>query len=102
MRILGQFEPFGPDNPKPVFVTRGVYATHCRLLKDLHLKLTMQQPGCPISLQGIAFNSAEKEDYCAEGLSFDVAYTLDVNEFNQQRTVQLMVRDILPSPTNVV
>ncbi|MFM2037689.1 MAG: hypothetical protein RL432_628 [Bacteroidota bacterium] len=97
MRILEQFEPFGPGNPKPVFVTRGVYATHCRLLKELHLKLTLQQPGFPFSLQGIAFNAAEKEDCCAEGLSFNVAYTLEVNEFNHQRTLQLMVKDISPS-----
>jgi single-stranded-DNA-specific exonuclease len=96
MRILEQFEPFGPGNPKPVFVTRNVYASQCLLLKDLHLKLTLQQPGHPISLPGIAFNAAEKEDCCAEGLAFDVAYTLEVNEFRGNKTLQLEVKDIKP------
>jgi len=96
MRILEQFEPFGPGNPKPVFVARNAYASQCRLLKDLHLKLTLQQPGHPISLPGIAFNAAEKEDCCAEGLTFDIAYTLEVNEFRGNKTLQLEVKDIKP------
>lgn len=97
LRILNQFEPFGPGNAKPSFVARGIYAKQMTVLKEDHLRLQLMAPDFGGVLNGIAFKAAEKTDLVAEGLAFDIAYTLEINEFNHRRSVQLVIRDIQPA-----
>jgi single-stranded-DNA-specific exonuclease len=94
VRVLEAFEPHGPGNHKPVFLTQEVYATQSKLLKALHLKLTLTQQSQRVSLNAIGFNMKEKEDLTLAGLSFDVLHTLDINEFNNRSTVQLVLKDL--------
>ncbi len=94
VRVLEAFEPHGPGNQKPVFLTQEVYATQSKLLKALHLKLTLTQQSQRVSLNAIGFNMKEKEDLTLAGLSFDVLHTLDINEFNNRSTVQLVLKDL--------
>jgi single-stranded-DNA-specific exonuclease len=94
VRVLEAFEPHGPGNHKPVFLTQEVYATQSKLLKALHLKLTLTQQSQRVSLNAIGFNMKEKEDLTLAGLSFDVLHTLDINEFNNRSTVQLLLKDL--------
>lgn len=96
-RILRQFEPHGPDNMKPVFLSRNVFSTDVRVLKDIHLKLSMTQPHCDIIIDGIGFKLGHKQDEVAAGLPFDVAYTLEINRWNGRKTLQLNIRDIRPT-----
>lgn len=95
-RILEQFEPHGPGNMKPVFITRNVFSTDVRLLKDAHLKLSMTQPNSDVILEGIGFNLADKMDDVAAGLPFDVVFTLETNKWKNKETVQLNIKDIRP------
>lgn len=95
-RILRQFEPHGPENMKPVFVSTNVFSTDLRVLKDAHLKLSVTQPETDVVLEAIAFNQAEKEDDVASGVPFDLAYTLEVNRWQDRETLQLNVKDIRP------
>ena len=67
-RILNQFEPHGPDNMKPVFMSTNVYSTEVRCLKEAHLKLSMTQPNSDLVIEGIGFNLAHKVDLVASGL----------------------------------
>ncbi|MFN4951120.1 MAG: single-stranded-DNA-specific exonuclease RecJ [Flavobacteriales bacterium] len=97
VRVLDAFEPHGPGNHKPVFRTQEVYATQSKLLKALHLKLTLTQQSQRVKLNAIGFNMKEKEDLTLAGLSFDVLHTLDINEFNNRSTVQLVLKDLQPS-----
>ena len=86
-------EPFGPENYKPVFVSRGVTETgYGKLLKEKHLRLFLKQDDLIIS--GIAFNMADKWPLIQSGQLLDVAYTLDVNEWNGERKLQLKILDI--------
>ena len=96
LRILNQFEPFGPGNDKPLFVARGIYAKQTTVLKEDHLRLQLMAPNFEGVLNGIAFKAVEKADLVAEGLAFDIAYTLEINEFNHLRSVQLVIKDIKP------
>ena len=96
-RILSQFEPHGPGNMKPVFVSRNVYSTDVRLLKEAHLKLQVTQPQNDVVLPAIGFNQADHEDSVSAGMPFDIAYTLEVNRWNGRETIQLNLKDIRPS-----
>ena len=93
-RILNQLEPHGPGNMKPVFMSRNVFSTDLRVLKEEHLKLTMTQPNSDVVLEGIGFKMADKLELVASGLPFDVLYTLETNKWNDRETLQLNIKDI--------
>lgn len=95
-RIIEQMGPFGPDNTKPVLMSQKLKETgYSKLLKEKHLRLFLQQEDLIFS--GIAFNMAEKWPLVQSGQQLDVAYTLDVNEWNGDRKLQLKILDIKPS-----
>jgi single-stranded-DNA-specific exonuclease len=96
-RIISQFEPHGPGNMKPVFMTKNVFATDVRLLKEKHLKLTMVQPAFDVAVEGIGFNMIDKMDNVAAGIPFDVLYTLEINRWKGRETLQLNIKDIRSS-----
>lgn len=93
-RILHKMEPHGPGNMKPVFLSKNVYSTDVRILKEKHLKLKMTQPDTDVILEGIGFNLAEKADEVAAGVPFEILYTLESNRWNGSETVQLNIKDI--------
>ncbi|MGB0933003.1 MAG: single-stranded-DNA-specific exonuclease RecJ [Lishizhenia sp.] len=94
-RILKQFEPHGPENMKPVFLTRNVFARDgFRLLKELHLKCTLYEPESNIAIEAIGFSMPEKYEILASGLPFDVIYTLETNTWKERTTLQLNIKDI--------
>jgi len=93
-RIIKQFEPHGPENMKPVFISKNVFSTDVLLLKEAHLKLSMTQPNNDVVIEGIGFNMADKKDIVASGLPFDVVYTLEINRWRDRETVQLNIKDI--------
>lgn len=93
-RILQQFEPHGPDNMKPVFLSKNVFTTDYRLLKDVHLKLQMTQPNSDVNIDGIGFFLGEKKELVAEGMPYNIAYTLEVNRWKGREILQLNIKDI--------
>ena len=95
-RILRQFEPHGPGNMKPVFVSKNVFSTDVRVLKEAHLKLSVTQPETDVVVEAIAFNLADKEEDVASGIPFELAYTLEVNRWRDRETLQLNIKDIRP------
>ncbi|HCL84792.1 MAG TPA: single-stranded-DNA-specific exonuclease RecJ, partial [Chitinophagaceae bacterium] len=96
-RIIEQMEPFGPENYKPVLVSEQVMETgYSKLLKEKHLRLFLRQDDRIFS--GIAFNMAEKWPLIQSGQPLDVAYTLEVNEWNGERKLQLKILDIRLNP----
>ena len=88
-------EPFGPENNKPVLSSTGVTDTgYSRLLKEKHIRLVVKQDD--IIFSGIAFNMADKWPLVQSGQPLDIAYTLDVNEWNGEKKLQLKILDIKP------
>lgn len=92
--ILKQFEPFGPVNMRPVFVTRHVYdfRGYSRVVKEQHLRFVIHQHG-GITMDGIGFMMADKYPIVQQG-AFDIVYTLDENDYNDKVTLQMKVIDI--------
>ena len=96
-RILRQFEPHGPGNMKPVFISKNVFSTDLRVLKETHLKLSLTQPNTDVILEGIGFNMDRKADLVAAGVPFDVVYTLEINRWNDRERLQLNIKDVRES-----
>jgi single-stranded-DNA-specific exonuclease len=96
-RNLLRFEPHGPGNMQPVFLSKNIYAADFRVLKEKHLKLKLVDPLSEIYLDAIAFNLADKIDDIAAGLPFDIIFTLEINKWKDRETIQLNVRDIRQS-----
>ena len=92
--LIKQFEPFGPANMKPVFVTRRLtdYQGNSSMVKDLHLRIMAQQEDGAIT-EGIGFGIADKIDVVKSGL-FDMVYTIEENEYNGTTRLQVRVLDV--------
>jgi len=93
-RIIESFEPHGPGNMKPVFYSRNLFASDSRILKDAHLKLKVFQPNSKLNYEAIGFNLAHKEMETVSGIPFEMAYTLETNEFNGKKSIQFNIKDI--------
>lgn len=98
MRILRQFEPFGPGNTKPVFCTRRVfdYNGSSKVVgrDNEHLKLELTDETSENVMNGIAFRMAS---FCQELKTFtplDIVYTLEDNTFYGTPSTQLLILDI--------
>ena len=96
--ILKQFEPFGPENMAPLFITKNAldkgYSRAVGAEKE-HLKLHMCTEKERLSeMNGIAFKLGKHESYINKGLTFDICYAIQENVWQGKTTIQLGVKDI--------
>jgi single-stranded-DNA-specific exonuclease len=96
--FLNKFQPFGPENMSPVFVSRNVYDTGTARMvgsSGEHLKLDLchESTGQKI-FPAIAFSQAEHFEYIKGGKPMDICYSIEMNEFRGNRNLQLNIRDI--------
>ena len=90
--IISQLEPFGPDNMRPVFIAKKVIDSgYSRLLKEKHIKFELKQDQFYCS--GIGFNMPEKMEMLQSKKPLDIVFTLEENEWNGKKSIQLMVID---------
>jgi single-stranded-DNA-specific exonuclease len=98
MRIIKQFEPFGPDNMHPIFLSEKVENHRStRTVGDLknHLKLHVHQQDTPsLALDGIGFDLGNWEQHFQQQHRADLLYALEENTWNNKTTIQLVVKDI--------
>ena len=95
LQIIEQMEPFGPDNPRPIFISKCVRDTgFSKIVKDQHLKLSLKQGHATLS--GIFFKAADKLNL-VKNSSVDIVFTLDQNEYNGDISVQMKVIDLAES-----
>ena len=98
LRILKQFQPFGPENATPVFLTENVYDNgNGRKVgaEGGHLKLELieeNNPGRHIS--AIGFNMSGSFDYIKAGNPCDICYSIVENYYRGNSNMQLRIRDI--------
>lgn len=96
-RVLKQFNPFGPENMKPVFCSKKVfdYGTSRLVGKEQeHLKLELVDSSCENVMNGIAFRMVEFNDHLKALNPLDICYTLEENNFNGNSSIQLLIKDI--------
>ena len=94
-RIIKQFAPFGPKNLPPIFVSKGVidngYGKQVGEDKT-HLRINAKRNKGTIA--GIGFGMGDYFEIIKDDQSFDVCYSIDENEWNGKKSLQLRVRDI--------
>ena len=91
--ILNQMEPFGPENMHPVFISRKVTETgFSKILKEQHIRFVIKQQN--ITLNGIGFNMPGKFELLKKKKPLDIVFTIDENEWQGNKTLQLKVIDI--------
>lgn len=96
IRILSQFEPFGPENMTPVFLSQNVIDTgYGKTIgqNDEHLKLFVKQKNSE-GFGVIGFGLGDKLELTKNKNPFDLVYCIDENEFNGNVTVQLRAKDL--------
>jgi single-stranded-DNA-specific exonuclease len=98
VRILKQFQPFGPKNMSPVFLTRSVLdAGNAKTVGKFgeHLKLDLRQTDNPeLIFPAIGFQLGECYSIVRTGIPFDVCYTVEENTFRGETKIQLQVKGI--------
>ena len=97
-RILKQFQPFGPGNNAPVFLTENVYDNgNARKVgaDGSHLKLELIQESQPYrSISAIAFNKSEHFEHIKSGNPIDICYSIVENYYRGIANLQLRIKDL--------
>jgi single-stranded-DNA-specific exonuclease len=96
---MQMLEPTGYTNSAPIFMMRNAFILEWRLVgKDSrHLKFKVARAGRP-PLDAIGFGLGEWSEYLPGHV--DIAYQLEINEWNGRRSLQLNVQDIRPADTD--
>ena len=95
---LKRFNPFGPDNMKPIFCTHHVYdyGTSKVVGRDQeHIKLELVDNKSNNVMNGIAFGQSSHVRFIKTKRSFDICYTIEENT-HKRGEVQLQIEDIKP------
>jgi single-stranded-DNA-specific exonuclease len=110
---ISRMAPFGPGNPEPVLVARGVTLIDARQVGNGHLRLTLRAAppstngvskpvGAPVTVSAIAFGQGHRaSDVKALSSGLDIAFTLKEDRWQSARggeqRLQLQVKDFLPA-----
>ncbi|MCX6237154.1 MAG: single-stranded-DNA-specific exonuclease RecJ [Bacteroidia bacterium] len=98
LRLLNQFEPYGPHNMMPTFLTENVFDSGTSRLvgkNNEHLKLDLMEANRSTAVfSGIAFSQSEQMEMIKKSVPFDICYTVTENEYRGKTYMQLNVRDI--------
>jgi len=88
LEIFYRLEPFGRDNPEPVFVMKDVVVSDVRIVgsNGNHIKFSIQKNNRYFNV--ISFNNAEELKFLTAGLKIDIAFKLTINEWGGQRFLE--------------
>ena len=96
---LKRFQPYGPDNTKPVFCTQQVYDYGTSKVvgrEQEHIKLELVDNKSNNVMNGIAFGQSSQARYIKTKQSFDICYTIEENS-HKRGEIQLQIEDIRPA-----
>lgn len=96
--FLNRFQPFGPENMSPVFVSQNVFDSGTGRMvgsngEHLRLDLCHESTGQK-TFPAIAFSQAEHFEYIKAGKPIEICYSIEMNEFRGNRNLQLNIKDI--------
>jgi single-stranded-DNA-specific exonuclease len=95
LSVLKRMGPFGPENPNPVFMTSNVYVFNSLAsFKDKHLRFLVGQEGSEHVFQSVAFDLSENYERLSRRDLFQMAFTVEENNYNGTTTLQLRIKDI--------
>jgi single-stranded-DNA-specific exonuclease len=93
---IAVLEPFGQANPQPVLMSRRVRVSGAwaRGAEGQHLKLRLDDGHGGPAYEAIAFRLGSLAGYFQKYPWLDIVYTLEANEWNGSRTLQLNIKDL--------
>ncbi|MFA7614453.1 MAG: DHHA1 domain-containing protein, partial [Candidatus Caldatribacteriota bacterium] len=99
VKDLERLEPFGPGNERPIFRMKNAKIQSFRIMKDLHVRWMFSSEKAKLNLQGVSFNYIGKWNEPSPEELFQyqndngliVQFSLGVNRFNGNESIQLMV-----------
>jgi single-stranded-DNA-specific exonuclease len=92
MESLNLLEPHGNENPQPIMYCKAKQIWPPKLVGKLHLKFYLEQEGRV--LEGIGFGMGDRRDeFRKKGLKLEIAYTPQINTFQNKSSIQLLIRD---------
>ena len=109
VKDLEKLEPFGPGNERPIFRMKNASISSYRIMKDAHVKWSFAgSNGFKTNLQGVSFNYLGKWNEATPEELFNtqtkagltVQFTLGINRFNGNETIQLMVEKLMAGQVN--
>ncbi|WP_270088379.1 single-stranded-DNA-specific exonuclease RecJ [Sphingobacterium sp. SYP-B4668] len=93
-KILKQFEPLGPQNEAPIFLTKKVMIVgNAYIVGTNHLKMTIRQEDSA-SFDCIGFGLAEHLPHINSGKPFDICYAIEENNWRGKKNLQLNIKSI--------
>ena len=98
---LKKFNPFGPDNQKPIFCTHHVYDYGTSKVvgrNQEHIKLELVDNKSHNVMNGIAFGQSSQARYIKTKRAFDICFTIEENT-HKRGEVQLQIEDIRQAET---
>ena len=94
---LKEMEPFGEENKTPLFVFKNLKIDSIRALSEgKHIKLTLKKENSNI-IGAIGFNMGNLTDEYYIGDKVDVVGTLEINTYNGEESLQIVLKDIMKS-----
>lgn len=99
--LIEKFQPFGPENMAPIFLSANVYDTGNGKMvgqngEHLKLEICHESTGTKV-FHAIAFGQSHRWEHIRSNKPFDICYSLEINDFRGSRTLQLNIRDIRPA-----
>ncbi len=93
VRGLRVLEPFGMGNPEPVFAMREMTVEDITpISSDRHLRMTLRKDN--VSYTALLFGTGSGGCPVVQGSVVDAAFSLDINHFRGNTSIQLMLKDI--------
>ena len=94
-RVLEKFEPFGIGNRRPVLAAKKINIIEYRNVgrDGKHVRLKLKAEGVEI-FEAIFFNGAKKVALLDSSQPVDVAFQIDENNWNGQKSLQLVIKEI--------
>lgn len=107
-KTLLRFEPHGPGNMQPVFISKNIsnYNSPTTMLggkdKSTHILSVrflkkLDENGKPDYISAVGFNLNEKSKLLSNGNKVDIVYTISREFYNENESLQLTLRDIKKS-----
>ena len=97
IKLLKQFEPFGPGNMTPVFYSETFKDSgFARQMGsgNVHLSLNIQNPNFETPIKGVAFKHGNKYERIKNSKPFDAIFSIQEEDFNGRTNVQFNIRDL--------
>ena len=94
-RIIQQMEPLGVGNPKPIFIFKNlINDSNPKIVGENHIKFQFSDVQKENTINGIWFNSISSYDLINNKNQMDVVGSIDENIFRNQRSLQILIKDI--------